>query len=277
MNWIISKKNLSESIAKLEIRATEIARVCKPGHHVIVKIFPDSENLPMVISGVDRHKETIILYVHKIGALPRLLAGLNVGDEIFSVEGPCGEAVPIIKAGTVVLAAGGIGISPLLPIAEAMKKAGNRVITILGARSGEYLILEKQIGQVSDELIIMTDDGSAGRKGLVVEGILDVLRREKINQVITIGPARMIKNSTLITRRFNIPQISILYSSQVGTDGLNGIYRVSICDCSKYICVDGMDFNAYYPDFDTMIEKMKGRLVDDYSGNQVYQEAMIYI
>ena len=123
----------------------------------------------------------------------------------------------------------------------------------------------------------MTDDGSAGKQGLVVEGILNVLRREKVNQVVTIGPAGMIKHSALVTRRFNIPQISILYSNRVDSEGLNGIYRVSICEGSKFVCVDGTDFNAHYPDFDTMIERMKDRLVDDYSGNQVYQESILYL
>lgn len=270
MNWIVAKKILSENIVKLEIKASEIAIARKPGHHVIIKIDSDGEPFPMVISRVDTDKGTITLYVHKIGVIHQKLANLVVGDELFEVSGPYGYSVPIKKVGTVVCAAGGVGIAPLFPVVDAMKKAGNKVITILAARSCNKLILEDEIRLISDEVIIMTDDGSCGRKGLVTEGMKEVFNREKVDQVITFGSARMIKHSTILTRMYNIPLVATLYSMKVESVGINGIYRVSVCGGSKYICVDGIDFNAFYPDFDTMILRMESRLSKESVGNQNY-------
>jgi ferredoxin/flavodoxin---NADP+ reductase len=270
MNWIVAKKNLSENIVKLEIKALEIALSRKPGHHVIIKIDKDSEPFPMVISRVNITNGTITLFVHKIGVIHQKLAAHVVGDELFEVSGPYGYSIKIDKVGTVLCAAGGVGIAPLFPVIEALKEAGNRVITVLAARSCNKLILEDEIRRISDELIILTDDGSCGKKGLVTDGMLEVFNREKVDQVVTFGSARMIKHSTLLTRMYNIPLVATLYSMKVENIGINGIYRVSVCGNSKYICVDGIDFNAFYPDFDTMINRMESRLSKESVGNQNY-------
>jgi NAD(P)H-flavin reductase len=270
MNWIVAKKNLSENIVKLEINAPDIAVATKPGHHVIVKIDNEGEPFPMVISRVDKVKGTISLFVHKIGMIHQKLSNLVVGDEIFEVSGPFGYSVPISKVGTVLCAAGGVGIAPLFPIINALKEAGNKVITVLAARSCNSLILENEIRHISDEVIIMTDDGSCGKEGLITDGMNEVFLREKVDQVITFGSARVIKHTTMLTRTFNISLIATLYSMKVDSSGINGIYRVSVCGNSKYICVDGIDFNAFYPDFDTMISRMDNRLNKEYVGNQNY-------
>ena len=270
MNWIVAKKNLSEDIVKLEIKASEIALARKPGHHVIIKTDKEGEPFPMVISRVDTTKGTITLFVHKIGIIQQQLANMAVGDEIYEVSGPYGYSVPIERVGTVLCAAGGVGIAPLFPIVDALKGAGNKVITVLAARSCNKLILEDEIRRISDEVIIKTDDGSCGKKGLVTDGMQEVFNSEKVDQVITFGSARMIKHSTILTRMYNIPLIATLYSMKVGGIGLNGIYRVSVCGSSKYICVDGIDFNAFYPDFDTMIIRMDKRLNNEFVGNQNY-------
>ena len=270
MNWIVAKKNLSENIVKLEIQASEIAMVRKPGHHVIVKIDKMSEPFPMVISQVNKNKGTITLFVHKMGVIHQRLSTLVVGDELFEVSGPYGYAIKIDKVGTVVCAAGGVGIAPLYPVVEALKEAGNKVITVLAARSSDLLILEDEIRRVSDEVVIMTDDGSRGKKGLVTDGMQAIFNREKVVQVVTFGSARMIKHTTLLTHMYNIPLTATLYSMKVDNAGINGIYRVSVCGNSKYICVDGIDFNAFYPDFDTMIKRMESRLSKESVGNQNY-------
>jgi len=270
MYWIVAKKNLSENIVKLEIKASDIAIARKPGNHAIVKIDKDGEPLPLVISSVNIEKGTITFFVHKIGVIHQKLANLAVGDELYDILGPFGETVPIRFAGTVVCAAGGVGIAPLYPIVVAMKEAGNKVITVIAARTKEYIILENEIRHISDEVIILTDDGSCGKTGLVTEGMQEVFRREKVDQVITFGSARMIKYSTILTRMYNIPLFAVLYSMKVDNHGINGIYKVTICGQSKYICVDGIYFNAFYPDFDTMIKRMEGRLKEEYVGNQNY-------
>ena len=270
MNWIVAKRNVSDKITKLEIKAPEIAFKWKPGCHVYVKIEKHSERIPLIVLKANVLAGTVTVFILKKGVGFLKLANLVVGDEIESIEGPFGEPVTIKKVGTVICAAGGVGISPLFPIVNAMKAAGNKVITIIGARTKEFLFLSDELKNISDELIILTDDGSMGSKGLVPKGIMDVLKREHIDQVITFGSAQMIKHSTLITCRFNTPLIATLYSMRIDGIGINAAYRVAVCGGSRYICVNGDDFNAYYTDFDEMIERMENRLKEEYIGNQNY-------
>jgi len=224
----------------------------------------------MVISRANKSRGTITLFVHTLGVLQQKLAGMAVGDELMELSGPYGNSINAAKVGTVVCAAGGVGIAPLFPIVEAMKEAGNKVIVVLGARSSDYLILEDEMRRIADELIVMTDDGSRGREGMVTEGMHEIFSREKVDLVVTYGPVKMIKHSSTLTHMFNIPIIATLYSMNVDGKGNNGIYRISVCAKSNYVSVDGIDFNAYYPNFDTMIKRMEGRLKDDYAGNQSY-------
>ena len=179
MNRIISKENFSENVIKLEIEAPLIAKARKAGHFVIVKVGEKGERIPLTIASADTTKGTITLVIQKVGVSSTKLCNLNVGDEITDLVGPLGKATHIEKAGTVVCAGGGVGVAPLLPIVEAFKKAGNKVITVLAARTKELVILESQMRQYSDEVIIMTDDGSYGKKGLVTDGIEEVIKRDR--------------------------------------------------------------------------------------------------
>jgi len=270
MNQIIAKKKLSENIVKIDIKAAEIMLACKPGHHVFIKMFKESKPLPVVISKVNQHEGVVSLFIHTIGVAQRKLAAMSIGDILFDVSGPSGHSVEIKRYGTVVCAAGGVGIVPLYPIVDAMKAAGNKVIVVLGASSGQYILLKDEMQLLADELIIMTDDGSLGREGMVTDALKQLFYREKVDRVVTSGPIKMIKNSSALTHMFNIPIVATLYS--INTDGNSdtGIYRVSVLPNSKYICVDGIDFNAFYPDFETMNNRMGQRLINDYSGNQSY-------
>jgi NAD(P)H-flavin reductase len=275
MNLIIAKKKLSENVVKIDIKASEIAYAYKPGHHVFIKMYKESKPLPVVISKADDRIGTISLFVHSIGIAQQKLAAMVVGDVLFDVSGPFGHSVEIQRFGTVVCAAGGVGIVPLYPIVEAMKAAGNKVIVILGASSDQYILLKDEMRLLADELIIMTDDGSLGREGMVTEAMKQLFYREKVDKVITSGPIKMIKNSSALTLMFNIPIVANLYSIDTDGNGDTGIYRVSVLPNSKYICVDGIDFNAFYPDFETMNKRMEQRLTNEYDGNQSYSKHLL--
>ena len=193
MNKIINKEHFSEKVFKLEIEAPLIAKSRKAGHFVIVRVGEKGERMPLTIAGADVKKGTITLVVQEVGLSSTRLCELNEGDYITDVVGPLGQATHIENFGTVVCAGGGVGVAPMLPIVQALKAAGNRVITVLAGRTKELIILEKEMRESSDEVIIMTDDGSYGRKGLVTEGVEEVIKREKVNKCFAIGPAIMMK------------------------------------------------------------------------------------
>ncbi|MFA9390017.1 MAG: hypothetical protein ACERKD_09430 [Prolixibacteraceae bacterium] len=274
MNWIVAKEKLSDQTIRLEIRSSDIALKFNPGHHVIIQLTKDGDRIPLVISDVNLVNESFSVFIPKKEVIHYRFGGLNVGDVIHSLEGPLGEPIAIEQGQTIICAAGGIGILPLLPIVKALKKAGNTVYTVLGARSKEFIILENEFRKISDELHLYTDDGSVGGEGFVTEGILDLLQRKKVSKVITFGPSRMIKYSFLLTRRYDVPLTATLYAMRLVGNAIGGIYSVAACDRSKYICVDGNDYNAFYPDFDAMIKGMEGFLKEDDAGNQNYQQEM---
>ncbi|MBN2235980.1 MAG: sulfide/dihydroorotate dehydrogenase-like FAD/NAD-binding protein, partial [Bacteroidales bacterium] len=202
MNKIIAVENLSENVVKLEIEAPRIAKKREAGHFVIVKIGKKGERIPLTISSSDPEKGTITLIIQKVGVTSHKVASLNVGDIVTDVVGPLGQATHVSKVGTVLCAGGGVGVAPLLPIVEALHKAGNRVITVLAARTKDLVILEKEMREHSDEVIIMTDDGSYGKQGLVTHGMEEVILREKIDKAVTIGPAIMMKFSSMLTKKY---------------------------------------------------------------------------
>lgn len=213
MNKIVSKEYFSERVVKLVIEAPLIARSRKAGHFVIVKVGEKGERIPLTIAAADVEKGTITLVIQNVGKSSAKICALNEGDSITNVVGPLGKATHIEKVGTVVCAGGGVGVAPLLPIVEAFKNAGNRVITVLAARTKDLIILEDQIKANSDEVIVMTDDGSYGNKGLVTEGVESVIKREQVDMCVTIGPAVMMKFVSLLTKKYNIPTIASLYKS----------------------------------------------------------------
>jgi NAD(P)H-flavin reductase len=212
----------------------------------------------LTIAGADIAKGTISLVVQKMGVSSTKLCDLEVGEYITDLVGPLGKPTEIHNLGTILCCGGGVGVAPLLPIVEAYKKAGNRVITILAARNKDLLILEDEMRKHSDELIIMTDDGSYGTKGLITEGMEEVIKREKVDECVTIGPAIMMKFCSLLTKKYEIPTIASLNSIMVDGTGMCGACRVTVGGKTKFTCVDGPEFDAHQIDFDEMISRLGG-------------------
>lgn len=257
MSKIVAKEVLSEKVVKFEIEAPRIAQKRKAGHFVIIKIGEKGERIPLTISQADEQKGTITLIVQKVGVSSHKLCELSVGDEITDVVGPLGQATHVEKVGTVLCAGGGVGIAPLLPIIESMKAAGNKVISVLAGRSKEFVILEDEVRKYSDEVIIMTDDGSYGTKGLVTEGMEAAIKREKINEAVVIGPAVMMKFCSLLTQKYSIPTVASLNTIMVDGTGMCGACRISVGGETKFVCVDGPEFDAHKIDFDEMIQRLQ--------------------
>lgn len=256
MNKIISKERFSEKVFKLEIEAPLIAKSRKAGHFVIVRVGDKGERMPLTIAGSDIKKGTITLVIQEVGLSSTRLCELNEGDYITDVVGPLGQATHIENFGTVVCAGGGVGVAPMLPIVQALKAAGNRVITVLAGRNKDLIILEKEMRESSDEVIIMTDDGSYGRKGLVTEGVEEVIKREKINKCFCIGPAIMMKFVCLLTKKYEIPTDVSLNTIMVDGTGMCGACRITIGGKTKFVCVDGPEFDGHQVNFDEMLKRM---------------------
>ena len=249
MNKIISKEQFSEKVFKLEIEAPLIAKSRRAGHFVIVRVDEKGERMPLTIAGSDLEKGTITLVVQTVGLSSTKLCNLNAGDYVLDVVGPLGQATHIQNYGTVVCAGGGVGVAPMLPIIQALKAAGNRVISVLAGRSKDLIILENEVRASSDEVIIMTDDGSYGTKGLVTEGIESVIKREKVDKCFAIGPAIMMKFCCLLTKKYEIPTDVSLNTIMVDGTGMCGACRLMVGDEVKFACVDGPEFDGHLVDF----------------------------
>ena len=256
MYRIVDKSYFSPNVLRLEIEAPLIAKARKAGHFVIVRVDERGERIPLTIAGADVQRGTITLVVQKMGVSSTKLCNLNVGDEVTDVVGPLGKSTHIERFGTVVCACGGVGTAPMLPIAEALKQAGNRVITVLAARTKDLVILEEQMRQVSDEVVVMTDDGSYGQKGLVTAGVESVIQREKVDFCVTIGPAIMMKFVSLLTKKYEVPTIASLNTIMVDGTGMCGACRVTVGGQTKFVCVDGPEFDAHQVDFDEMMMRL---------------------
>ena len=257
MNKIISKRFFSENVAEIVVEAPLIARSRKAGHFVIVRVDKNGERMPLTISDADLEQGTITLVVQRIGVSSSKLCALEAGDYVADLVGPLGKATDIRNFGTVVCACGGVGAAPMLPIAQALKAAGNRVITVLAARNRELIILHDQLAAVSDEVIVMTDDGSMGQKGLVTEGVEQVINREQVDKCVTIGPAIMMKFVALTTKKYNIPTEASLNTIMVDGTGMCGACRVTVGGKTKFVCVDGPEFDAHQVDFDEMLSRLR--------------------
>jgi len=256
MNRIISKERFSDKVFQIEIEAPLIARARRAGHFVIVRVGEKGERMPLTIAKADIQKGTITLVIQEVGLSSTRLCELNVGDYITDVVGPLGKATHIENFGTVICAGGGVGVAPLLPIVEALKNAGNRVITVIAGRTKELIILEKEMQENSDEVIVMTDDGSYGKKGLITNGLEEVIQREKVDKCFTIGPAIMMKFVSLLTKKYNIPTDASLNTIMVDGTGMCGACRVTVDGKTRFVCVDGPEFDAHKVDFDEMLKRM---------------------
>jgi ferredoxin--NADP+ reductase len=257
MNKIVGKERFSENVVKLVVEAPLIARSRKAGHFVMVRTGEKGERIPLTIAGADVEKGTIDLVIQAVGKSSVKICNLNVGDYITDIAGPLGQATHIGKVGTVVCAGGGVGVAPLYPIVEAFHHAGNRVIVVLAARTRDLIIMEEQMKAASDEVVIMTDDGSYGTKGLVTNGVESVIQREKVDLCVTIGPAIMMKFVTELTKKYQIPTVASLNTIMVDGTGMCGACRVTVGGKTKFVCVDGPEFDAHQVDFDEMMMRQR--------------------
>ena len=273
MNKIVKKEQFSEKVFKLVVEAPLIAKARRAGHFVIVRVGENGERIPLTIAGSDPKAGTITLVIQTVGASTSKLCALNEGDYITDVVGPLGKATHIENFGTVVCAGGGVGVAPMLPIIQALKKAGNRVVSVLAGRSKDLIILEDEVRKSSDEVIIMTDDGSYGQKGVVTVGIEQVIQREKVDKVFAIGPAIMMKFCCLLTKKYEIPTDVSLNTIMVDGTGMCGACRISVGGKTRFVCVDGPEFDGHQVDFDEMLRRAGAFKAEELEAFEKYQHA----
>jgi ferredoxin--NADP+ reductase len=259
MNKILSKQLLSTDVFRMEIEAPLIARERKAGQFIIVQVDQEwGERVPLTIADADPVRGTITLVFQAVGKTTHLLAAKNVGDTLPAVLGPLGQPTHIEKFGTVICVGGGIGVAPMHPIAQAMKAAGNRVIIIMGARNKDLLIMESEMKRIADELIVVTDDGSYGRKGLVTQPLKELCERApKPDCVVAIGPPIMMKFCAETTRPFGVKTLVSLNTIMIDGTGMCGGCRVTVGGKTKFVCVDGPEFDGHLVDFDNMMKRLR--------------------
>ena len=256
MNKIIKKIQYSEKVFRFDVEAPLIAKSRKAGNFVIIRVDNNSERMPLTIADADIEKGTITLVVQKVGLSSTKLCALNEGDEIHDVVGPLGNPTHIENFGTVICAGGGVGVAPMLPIIKALKAAGNRVLSVIAGRSKDLVIMEDEVRASSDELIIMTDDGSYGEKGVVTVGIEKLINQEHIDKVFAIGPPIMMKFCCLLTQKYNLPTDVSLNTIMVDGTGMCGACRLTIGGKTKFVCIDGPEFDGALVDWDEMFKRM---------------------
>ncbi len=256
MNKIIRKEQFSEKVFLFEVEAPLIAKSRKAGNFVIVRVDDKGERMPLTIADADVEKGTITIVVQEVGLSSTKLCRLGVGDYITDVVGPLGNPTKIEKFGTVICAGGGVGTAPMLPIVKALKAAGNRVLSVIAGRTKELIILEDEVRANSDETIVMTDDGSYGEKGVVTIGIEKLIQQEHIDKVFAIGPPIMMKFCCVLTKKYNIPTDVSLNTIMVDGTGMCGACRLTIGGKTKFVCIDGPEFDGALVDWDEMFKRM---------------------
>jgi len=271
---IVFKKQLSENVFTADVEAPLIAQARKAGQFIILGLNNEyAERIPLTIVDSDTEKGTIRLIWQRVGKTTAELSDLKQGDEIANVVGPLGNPTHIDKFGTVVCVGGGIGIAPLLPIAKALKTEGNKIISILGARSKELLILEEEFTRTSDELIVTTDDGSYGRKALVTEPLKEICERDsKPDQAFAIGPAIMMKFCCEVTKQFSVPTQVSLNTIMVDGTGMCGGCRIEYDGQPKFVCVDGPEFDGHKVNFDLMMKRLNAYKHMEQKEHERYKE-----
>lgn len=254
MNKIVKREQLSADVFRFTVEAPKIAKSRKPGQFIILMMDDEhDERIPLTIADADAALGTITLIFQAVGGTTLKLSTLLEGDHIAHILGPLGKATHVENKGTIVCVGGGIGAAPLFPIVQAFKQAGNRVITIIGARNKELMVLQNEMAQWSDELILCSDDGSIGLKALVTEPLKQLCEKENIAEVVAIGPPIMMKFCAETTRPFDIPTVVSLNTIMVDGTGMCGGCRVTIGGETKFVCVDGPEFDGHLVDFDNMI------------------------
>ncbi len=254
---ILRKEEFSEHITLLEIKAEEIAKKARPGNFFILRINEQGERIPLTIADFDRERGTITTIFQKVGKTTHHLGTLKEGDSISDIIGPLGNHSHIENFGTVICVGGGVGIAPVYPIARALKQAGNKVVSIIGARTRSLLFWEEKMREVSDSLIITTDDGSYGIKGVVTTPLDEILRKERINLVFAIGPVIMMKFVCKTTERYNVKTIVSLNPIMIDGTGMCGGCRVEVGGETKFACVDGPEFDGHEVNFDLLMKRLQ--------------------
>jgi ferredoxin--NADP+ reductase len=263
MYRILAKEELTPDISLFQVEAPEIARKAQAGQFVIVRSDEKGERIPLTIADWDKEEGSVTVVFMKVGTTTRKLACLNAGDSILDFVGPLGRPTEIEKFGTVACVAGGFAIATIVPIARAMKQAGNRVISIMGFRTKDLAFWEEKLDSVSDELMVTTDDGSYKRKGVVTEPLKELLRNTEVDRVIAIGPTVMMKFCSLTTEPFGVKTIVSLNPIMVDGTGMCGCCRVSVGGETRFACVDGPDFDGHQVDWDLLMSRQRAYLDEE--------------
>lgn len=271
MYRIIAKERLAENIHLLEVEAPEVARKAQPGQFVVVRVDEEGERIPLTIADWDVERGSITIILLAVGTTTRKLARLNAGDSILNFVGPLGRPTEIDRFGTVICVAGGVGTASIFPISRLLKARQNEVIAIMGARTKELIFWEDHLRSVSHQLIVTTDDGSYGRKGVVTEPLKEFLGARKVDRVIAIGPAVMMKFCCLTTKPAGVNTIVSLNSIMVDGTGMCGCCRVSVGGETKFACVDGPDFDGHEVDWDLLMKRQRAYLEEEKKSLELWE------
>ncbi|NSW82870.1 MAG: sulfide/dihydroorotate dehydrogenase-like FAD/NAD-binding protein [Syntrophothermus sp.] len=256
MYAIVFREELAPKIKLFKIEAPEVARKARPGQFIILRIDEEGERIPLTIADYDTNAGTITLIFQEVGKTTELLGELREGDSILDFVGPLGCPSEIENFGTVVCVGGGVGVAPVYPIARALKEAGNRVVSIIGARTRDMLIWENEMRQISSELYVATDDGTAGRKGFVTDVLVDVLARKKVDKVVAIGPVVMMQAVCRVTPE-TVPVTVSLNPIMVDGTGMCGACRVEVGDATRFACVDGPEFDGHQVNWELVLQRSR--------------------
>ena len=274
MYQILAREDLTPEIHLFEIAAPEVARKAQAGQFVVIRVDEKGERIPLTIADWNREKGTVTVVFMEVGKTTRKLATVKAGESVATFTGPLGLPTHIEKFGTVVCVAGGFAIATIVPIARAMRAAGNKVISIMGFRNKDLVFWEDRLRNVSDELIVTTDDGSYGRKGMVTVPLKELLEGdEKLDRVVAIGPTVMMKFSSLTTQPFGVKTIVSLNPIMVDGTGMCGVCRVSIGGVTKFTCVDGPDFDGHQVDWDELMARQRIYLDEEKRSLELWQQS----
>jgi len=271
MHIIRSNDLVKPALGKMVVEAPYVVKYRKPGQFIILRIDEVGERIPLTIADVDKEKDTITLYYQVVGTTTQKLSVLKAGDALRDIAGPLGHPTEIKNYGTVVCIGGGIGTAPLYPIARAMNEAGNRVITIIGARTEDLLMLTDKFETVGEETIICTDDGSSGRKAFVTDPLKEIMAAETIDAVVAIGPVPMMKAVSELTREKKILTVVSLNAIMIDGTGMCGGCRVTINGETKFTCVDGPEFNGHEVNFDELVSRLGTYRIEETVSKEKHQ------
>lgn len=257
MYKIVDKKRLSTNVVQMTIEAPLIAKAIKPGQFIIIMVYEKGERIPLTVVTSDRDKGLITIVFQEVGKTTKLLGKKEIGEELFAVMGPNGNPFPVRHYGNVVLVAGGVGVAEVVPIAKALKEAGNHIITIVGARTKELLFFTDVLDFISDKLYVTTDDGSYGIKGLVTLPLKELLDTSKVDMVLAVGPTIMMKAVSDLTRGYNVKTYVSLNPIMIDGTGMCGGCRVTVDGKTRFVCVDGPEFDGHLVDFDELMMRQR--------------------